>query len=280
MAQAPDTTWNGSVQDGDWANDSNWSGIVPISTDVIQLSDSSEPITTGLDQSLVDPAALIITPTMTGSIASSGSPLRFGTITTLSMSGLATETWIDANVTLLTVDMQNLNTNAFVICSVNAGTLTNSKIHRGKLQFGAACTFTADVGAPNVSDLELTVVAGSTCITLRVNGGKVFYSASAGTPDIELNDGEIQQLLGLVTSLIQNGGTYLWKAGTITGGIINMGTFDAATMKGIKTIGANDLIIHENANVNLRDISDLIAGDVKPFGNPRILFNDGITITL
>ena len=78
MALGTTTTWNGSAEDGDWGNASNWSNGIPVQTGVATgtaVIDGDEDITGGnptghtLDN-------VFIASTYTGAIGSNGTPLE------------------------------------------------------------------------------------------------------------------------------------------------------------------------------------------------------------
>jgi hypothetical protein len=72
------TYWTGAAADGDWSNNSNWSGSAPANGDDVFVESGSDDIDTGLAQSAVALSSLNIAQDFTGTIGTSGTALAIG----------------------------------------------------------------------------------------------------------------------------------------------------------------------------------------------------------
>jgi hypothetical protein len=72
------TYWTGTAADGDWSNNSNWSGSAPANGDDVFVESGSDDIDTGLAQSAVALSSLNIAKDFTGTIGTSSTALAIG----------------------------------------------------------------------------------------------------------------------------------------------------------------------------------------------------------
>lgn len=95
--------WTDGGGDGDWGNGANWSSGVPASSDTVIIDSSNRNIITGMDQSLINLAALKILRGFTGNIGSHGNMLQVSVANTPRRTIITggKDVWLQASTSLI-----------------------------------------------------------------------------------------------------------------------------------------------------------------------------------
>jgi len=195
------TDWTGDAADGDWGNNGNWSGDKPATGDTARFLDGALSVTTGLDQSAVNLANLIIGPGYSGNIGLSGSYLKIGcddlyingggilyiepgtaaidevrVLATEQTTGLTlkssvqTALWVWAGIVNYVFDTAADDLDLYVLGSAADVTITDSAA-------GDLNTLLVEAGA-----VELDMDASDFPATVDVRGGTLTVTSAANSP--------------------------------------------------------------------------------------------------
>jgi hypothetical protein len=221
---------NDTGNEGDWATAANWSPSgVPTDGDDVFLTNSSQSVTEGFNQSAVALASLNIDQTFTGAIGDASNYLQIGTaILNIGLylgSGVPQGSGrIKINLgstTTATVNIynsgQSLDTNLPAIRLLMAKAADTVNILKGSVGIACQAGETSTVGTINTNgDGKTWIGAGVTLTTLTKNGGAVQMECAATTINNYAGDLKIFGTGAITTLNAFAGNVESSSAGTIT----------------------------------------------------------------
>lgn len=264
----------------DWQNAGNWSTGVPVANDNVRLTDSSQALTTNLNQSAITPPydLLHLSETMTGNLGGTGNPLIVDADTVTCRSG-AQESWFRGTYPQFIAAPRLLTANACVIDTVAPELLTNLYVQRGLVTLLDSSVITNGFMLAEGSSAKLIVQANTVFSgDLHINAGRVILDGEVdGT--VFLNGGVLEMTENAdVNDLVQTGGTCEFDDGDFTGSvIIHAGHFNGSR-HGKFTLIPDMKILSNVAHVNLR--TQVGAIDITTFlqiGTAKVILDDGKT---
>ncbi len=227
--------WVGTDTPGDWSVAANWSPSgVPIAADDVFLTNSSQAVDLGLDQSLVTLASLTIDQSFTGNVGTIAAYLQISaTVCTIGNNYL---TGNPAGSQLIKIDF---GSNAAAVSVLNTGVSsdlnlptarflcnhasTTIEVRKGKVgiavETGETSTLlTATVGfvTQRLTDADLFIGDGVTLTNLNQNGGDVTCQSAFTTATLD-NGMLIVVGEGAVTTANVRGGTYVSNSSGLLG---------------------------------------------------------------
>lgn len=222
--------------DGDWSNAANWggdTGVEPVSGDETLLRSSSQNLTTGLDNNLVNLDRLTVASTFTGSIGASGNTLRIdctGTPGEVHYAGTGAEAWFTGDCDVFVAKSAAFGANSCVIDDGGAA-VTTLIVQNGRPTVAGTCTVTTlDMVAAVNSSSRCVINSGATLTTLNVGGGTLENNSADTVTTLNQWGGTYEHAAdsATVTTVNLYGGRYIFKGDSIIttlnifGGVLDM----------------------------------------------------------
>lgn len=278
-----DCIWKGDDvgNEGNWGIAANWVGGVPVNGSEIFFRNSSQSVTGGLNQSTVHPGSMQTARTYTGSIGSSGSPLKLDYIADqLFYEGQGSEAWFEfVNATTETpVKVADTGPGANALhLDAAAGGITPEflkgviTIDTGAtvktMRIGYVTSPASDVGLTIKGSVtlgpiyqhggEVTSESGGSALTLYMTAGgftitgtdKIAYAYIYGGASITYNATGDPNLIEVVNGTFKASGSIgpitILDATVYANGIFNIanGQYNIDVTNGIKMLGEGKLIV-------------------------------------
>lgn len=284
---------------GDWDTVTNWSGGAKPATGDVVVFDSSSVVspTSNLDQNTVALNALKVYSGYTGSIGSSGNPLKIdvsnGTNPFLQFEGgSGSQLWITGDITEAVLNTDTTPSTAQLYIGSTAKTVTKFELSRGHAQLHTGITVTTlnvKYASSASSDVQLTINSGAVVTTANVKGGSVTSAVCPTTLNLDGGIWTSNATSGTITTLNANGnGRFVYgAAGTTitTANIDGTSTLDASSLRsGTATTTISNLRLRSNqANLYIDNALALTLTNgiiVEQGGTQLIRFDPGTTLTV
>jgi hypothetical protein len=266
--------------EGKWNTTANWDvASVPEDADDVYLTNSSQDVTTDLNQSTIEPASLWITKSYTGKIAAATTYLQIGPVVcnigTADASGNGVGSGrinLNFGSDPVTVNVYSTNTAAtdagMQPVRLIGSNITAVNVYSGNVCIAPVFSETATVTTVNVLGQNANVYlgVGVTATNINVAAGTLTSYSTNATTTVNVSGGTFSNFgTGTITTVNSNGGTYNHN-GTATVTTLNItGIVSYANDPRAKTV--TNCFVYGGGNLNTNN------------GNPlSITFTNGINL--